>query len=85
MKKFIKYIFVLISLGLFLNLCILGFKTKYFNVNEISIKGKNEIIKNDIVQKLNSIKGKNQRNLRKISSMIRELNRLISKRYILIS
>ena len=59
MKKFIKYIFVLISLGLFLNLCILGFKTKYFNVNEISIKGKNEIIKNDIVQKLNSIKGKN--------------------------
>jgi len=59
MKKFIKYVFILISLGLFLNLCILGFKTKYFNVNEISIKGKNEIIKNDIVQKLNSIKGKN--------------------------
>ena len=43
MKKFIKYVFVLISLGLFLNLCILGFKTKYFNVNEISIKGKNLI------------------------------------------
>ena len=43
MKKFIKYIFVLISLGLFLNLGILGFKTKYFNVNEISIKGKNLI------------------------------------------
>ena len=59
MKKFIKYVFVLISLGLFLNLCILGFKTKYFNVNEISIKGKNEIIKNDIIQKLNGVKGKN--------------------------
>ena len=58
MIKFMKYIFTLISLVLFFHLCIWGFNTKYFYVNEISIEGQNEIIKKDIIQKLSDLKGK---------------------------
>lgn len=58
MIKFMKYVFILISLVIFFHLCIWGFNTKYFYVNEISIEGQNEIIKKDIIQKLIDIKGK---------------------------
>ena len=59
MQKFIRTVFVLMLLSGLIYFGKQFIETDYFKINEITVQGKNNLLKDDIINKIENLKGQN--------------------------
>ena len=59
MQKFIRTVFILMLLSGLIYFGKQFIETDYFKINEITVQGKNNLLKDDIINKIENLKGQN--------------------------